>query len=279
MGNDSVITIERAGHVAIVWLDRPEARNAIGQQFFDDLQNVVQQVGEDPEVRVCVLAARGPDFSVGLDLKNPGPAVIDTSSGAASNGGQSRASRAAFVYAHCKKHQAAFSAVAECPKPWIAAVHGFCVGGGLDLIAACDIRVAAADARFSVRETKIAVVADMGTLQRLPGIIGRGNLAELALTGKIIDANRALDMGLIASVHADAGAALAAAREIADEIALNSPLSVQGTKAVIAASEDRFMAQNLDYLALWQGAMLDSHDLREAVIAFREKRPPRFTGS
>ena len=168
--------------------------------------------------------------------------------------------------------------MADCPKPVIAAVHGWCIGGGIDLISACDIRVASADAVFSVRETKIAIVADLGTLQRLPGIVSRGHVAELAYTGKDITADRAAEIGLVNQVLLDADTCHKAAHELAAEIASNSPLAVQGTKAVLRASEGRTVAEGLDYVGVWNAAFLASNDLTEAFTAFLEKRPPKFTG-
>ena len=169
--------------------------------------------------------------------------------------------------------------MAQCPKPVIAAVHGYCIGGGVDLIAACDIRLASADAVLSVREAKVAIVADLGSLQRLPAIIGAGHLAELAFTGKDIDAERAKAIGLVNDVAADAEGVLKAAYGLAQEIAANSPLAVQGTKAVLAANEGRTVAQGLEYVATWNAGMLASDDLTEAMVAFMERRPPKFTGS
>lgn len=174
--------------------------------------------------------------------------------------------------------QDSISAVARCAKPVVAAVHGYCIGGGVDLIAACDIRLASADAVFSVREAKMAIVADLGSLQRLPAIISAGHLAELAFTAKDISAERAKEIGLVNDVAADAEGVLKAARSLASEIAANSPLAVQGTKAVLAANEGRTVAEGLDYVATWNAGMLASDDLVEAVTAFMEKRPPKFTG-
>jgi enoyl-CoA hydratase len=175
--------------------------------------------------------------------------------------------------------QRSVTSVAECPKPVVAAVHGYCIGGGVDLVSACDIRVASADAVFSVRETRVAIVADLGSLQRLPRIIGKGHMAELALTGKDITAARAKEIGLVNDVLADADGALAAARDLAGEIAANSPLAVQGTKAVLAACEDRSVPDGLDYVATWNAGFLGSDDLTEAMTAFMEKRPPQFRGT
>ena len=149
----------------------------------------------------------------------------------------------------------------------------------MDLAAACDIRLASADAVFSVRETKVAIVADLGSLQRLPGIIGKGHVAELAYTGKDITADRALSIGLVNQVRPDAGRrSLGEARAMAAEIAANSPLAVQGTKAVLAAGEGRSVAEGLEYTATWNAGFLASDDLVEAMTAFMEKRPAVFTG-
>jgi len=163
--------------------------------------------------------------------------------------------------------------------PVIAAVHGYCIGGGVDLITACDIRLASSNAIFSVREAKIAIVADLGTLQRLPRIIGAGHVAELALTGKDISAERAAQIGLVNHVCGDSASdVLAAAQELANEIAANSPLSVEGTKSVLAANDGKTVAEGLDYVARWNAMYIQSNDLREAMTAFLERRPPVFTG-
>jgi enoyl-CoA hydratase len=234
-------------------------------------------VSDDPGVRVVIVAAKGPHFSVGLDLKAMGGLL----SGTATAGGErtSAAVRARGARDDVLRLQASITAVAQCSKPVIAAVHGYCIGGGVDLIAACDIRLASADAIFSVREAKVAIVADLGSLQRLPSIIGAGHVAELAFTGKDISAERAKAIGLVNDVAADAEGVLKAAYELADEIAANSPLAVQGTKAVLTANEGRTVAEGLDYVATWNAGMLSSNDLVEAMTAFMERRPPTFSGS
>jgi enoyl-CoA hydratase len=247
-------------------------------------------VGADPDVRAVVIAARGPHFSVGLDLKvmgsmlapPPGP-TSPASPASPAGSGDSAAKPSMAVRARTAREgilamQASVTSVERCPKPVIAAVHGYCIGGGVDVIAACDVRLASADALFSVREAKVAIVADLGSLQRLPRIIGAGHLAELAFTGKDIDAGRARDIGLVNDVLADTDAVHKAAQELAAEIAANSPVAVQGTKAVLAANDGRTVAEGLDYVATWNAGMLPSDDLTEAMTAFLEKRPPRFTG-
>ncbi len=276
-GFDSpVLTIEREEAVATVWLDRPEARNAMGPDLWRDLPRAMAAVAEDDRVRSVVIAAKGPHFSVGLDLKAMGGLLT----GGGTSGGQpaSMAARARAGRTNILHLQESVTAVALCPKPVIAAVHGYCIGGGVDLIAACDIRLASADAVFSVREAKIAIVADLGSLQRLPKIIGAGHVAELAFTGKDINAERAKEIGLVNDVAADPEGVLKAARALAAEIAANSPIAVQGTKAVLAANDGRTVAEGLEYVATWNAGMLASDDLAEAVTAFMEKRPPNFTG-
>ena len=191
----------------------------------------------------------------------------------------SRAATAATARLAIHRMQASISSVAECPKPVVAAVHGYCIGGGVDLITACDIRVASADAVFSVRETKMAIVADLGSLQRLPAIIGAGHLAELAYTGKDVSAEHAREIGLVNHVLPDAASAVEAAQSLAAEIASNSPLVVQGTKTVIQTRDRRSIQDGLDYVAIWNSGFLQSDDLVEAVSAFMEKRPPKFTGN
>ena len=275
-----VLSIEKEEGVATLWLDRPEARNAMGVDLWRDLPRAMEAVGNDDDVRAVIIAAKGPHFSVGLDLKAMGTMLAG--GGGEGHGGSgspaSMAARARAARANIFRLQDAVSAVARCPKPVIAAVHGYCIGGGVDLIAACDIRLASADAVFSVREAKIAIVADLGSLQRLPAIINAGHLAELAFTGKDISAERAKEIGLVNDMAADPDGVLKAARALATEIAANSPIAVQGTKAVLAANEGRTVAEGLDYVAVWNAGMLASDDLTEAVTAFMEKRPPEFTG-
>jgi enoyl-CoA hydratase len=272
-----VLRITQDESVATLWLDRAEARNAMGVDLWRDLPRAMAVLSADAEVRVVVVAAQGPHFSVGLDLKAMGSML--TSGGGGTGGDRpSMAARARSGRTEVLRLQDAITAVARCPKPVIAAVHGYCIGGGVDLIAACDIRLASSDAVFSVREAKMAIVADLGSLQRLPAIISAGHLAELAYTGKDISAERAREIGLVNDVAADVEAVHKAAQGLAVEIASNSPIAVQGTKAVLAANEGRTVAEGLDYVATWNAGMLASDDLTEAVTAFMEKRTPKFTG-
>jgi enoyl-CoA hydratase len=270
--SSEVLTLEVDAHVATLWLDRVEARNAMGSALWRDLPRAAEAVSANHDIRVLIIAAKGPHFSVGLDLKEFGGGF------GAEASSSSKAASSAQSYKAVRAMQASVTSIAELAVPVIAAVHGYCIGGGVDLVSACDIRLCASDAKFSVRETKVAIVADLGSLQRLPKIINAGHLAELAYTGKDIDAQRALAIGLVSEVFADSDAVYDGARALALEIAQNSPLAVQGTKAVLAANDGRSVDEGLEFVARWNTMYLQSNDLREAMTAFMEKRPAVFQG-
>ncbi|MHB1089113.1 MAG: crotonase/enoyl-CoA hydratase family protein [Acidimicrobiales bacterium] len=272
-----VLTLEVSDHIATLWLDRPEARNAMGRALWRDLPRAAAAVQANRSVRVLVIGARGPHFTVGLDLKELGSSLLNGGSDVARD--TSRASANALSYQAVRTMQESISSIAQLSVPVIAAVHGYCIGGGVDLISACDIRLCANDATFSVREAKVAIVADLGTLQRLPRIVSAGHVAELAFTGKDIDAARAFSIGLVNSMHGQsADDVMQGAYALAREIAANSPLAVQGTKAVLAANDGRTVSEGLEFVARWNTMYLQSNDLKEALTAFMEKRPPNFTG-
>ena len=267
MSEKSAFRVEMDGHVAWLILCRPERRNAMGMSFFEELTEHFRQFDRDERVRVVVIRAEGPSFTAGLDLLEASGLFA----------GQGADDREKFKYT-IRDLQESNNAIERCRKPVIAAVHGHCIGGGVDLLSACDIRLAAADAVFSIRETRIAIIADLGTLQRLPYIIGHGWFRELALTGRDFTAQEALQMGFVTRVCADREALIQTAGELADEIAGLAPLTVQGVKEVITYSRDNGVYPGLDYVAQKNAAGLISEDLMEAVTAFMEKRPPVFHG-
>lgn len=269
--SEDVFRIERDGHVATLFLADPDRRNAMGPAFWDGLPQHMADLGADEAVRAVVIAADGPAFSVGLDLKAMGGSI-------AAGGTGSVAAQKLQMRDLVLRLQGSITAVAECPKPVIAAVHGWVIGGAIDLITACDIRVAAVDAVFSIRETKMAMTADVGTLQRLPGIVGRGHVAELAFTGKDIDAARAEKIGLVNDVYPSREEATAAAQSLGAQIAANSPLAVLGVKEMLMSPLREEWDRGLRYVAAWNAAFLPSDDLAEALSAFVEKRPPEFRG-
>lgn len=266
------MTVERGDRIAEVTLIGPSKGNAMGPDFWRELPLVFRALDADPEIRAVVLTGSGEHFSYGLDLPAMMPQWSRYLEGEALAG-----PRTAFLD-EVRTMQDAVSSVAACRKPVIAAVSGWCIGGGVDVISAADLRIASADAKFSVREVRVAIVADLGSLQRLGPIIGEGHLRELALTGRDIDAARAERIGLVNDVHPDPGAALSAARETAATIAANPPLVVQGVKDVVSANTEEQVRTGLRYVAAWNSAFLPSKDLREAVQAFLERREPHYSG-
>lgn len=266
------LTIDVRDRVALVTLIGPGKGNAMGPAFWRELPEAVEALDADPEVRAIVLTGSGRNFSYGLDVA----AMGGTLGAVLAEGAQARP-RLEF-HRHILDMQRATGAVADCRTPTIAAVSGWCIGGGVDLIASVDIRYASAEAKFSIREVKLAIVADMGSLARLPYILSDGALRELALTGKDIDAARAEKIGLVNDVYPDQQACLDAAFATALEIAANPPLTVHGIKDVLDHGRTADVAASLRYVATWNAAFLASKDLGEGLSAMLQKRPPNFTG-
>jgi len=259
--------IVKKDHVAYLILNKPEKRNAMAHDFFTLLVEIFDEFNLDPEVRVVVIKAEGKSFTAGIDLMQLGSLMGD-------GGADSRESLRKLILAG----QESMNSIESCTKPVIAAVHSHCIGGGVDLLSACDIRIASQDAVFSVRETKIGVIADVGTLQRMPYIVGHGWFRELALTGRDFNAEEALQMGFITRICKDQQALFEEADRLAADIAGCPPLTVQGTKDVILFSRDNGIRSGLQYVAQKNAAALKSEDLIEALNAFMEKRTPVYRG-
>ena len=267
-GEYKSVRLERSEAVVEVVLIGPGKGNAMGPDFWREMPELFAALDRDEEVRAIIVRGDGDNFSYGLDLQ----AMMG------SLGMANLAAERTRLLDLVGEMQLGFDRVAACRKPVIAAVNGWCIGGGLDFIAACDIRLASVDARFSLREVKVAIVADLGSLQRLPRIIGDGLTRELAFTGKDITAARALQINLVSEVFETRDAMLEAARRVAREIAENPPLVVQGIKRVMNYCADKSVADGLGYVAAWNAAFLQSNDLVEAMTAFMERRAPRFKG-
>jgi enoyl-CoA hydratase len=265
--------VDQRDGVVEVTLTGPGKGNALGPDFWAEMPPLFRALDADESVRAIVVTGSGANFSYGLDLSAYGRqwAALLTEDGGL-------AKPRTKLHDQVRAMQAALDAVAQCRKPVAAAISGWCIGGGVDLIAACDVRYAGADAKFSVREVRVAMVADMGSLQRLPAIIGDGHFRELALTGKDVDAGHALRIGLVNDVLPTQEAALAAAREFAGQVAANPPLVVQGIKQVLDAERSARVDAGLKLVAAWNSAFLPSMDLLEAMGAFAERRPPEFKG-
>ena len=264
-------TVTRDGAVATVGVAGPGGKPVMDEAFFDELGATFAELDADEDVRAIVVTGAGQHFSFGLDLASAGRSF------AALRAENNAGPRKEFL-ASIRRWQAAFDVLAGTRTPTVAAVTGWCIGGGVDLAVACDVRVASSDAVFSVREAKVGIVADLGSLQRLVGVIGDGHLRELALTGDDISAERAAEIGLVNHVHPSPEEARAAAAELAGRMAANSPLVLQGIKDVLDAERGPRVEAGLRYTAVWNAAFLLSDDLDEAMAAFAEQRAPQFTG-
>ncbi|MBN2125814.1 MAG: crotonase/enoyl-CoA hydratase family protein [Deltaproteobacteria bacterium] len=268
MTGNNVFKTQREGSILWLSLNRPEKRNSISMEVFEGLMRVFPDLDQDPEVRAVIIKGEGKSFCAGMDLEAIG-AILE------GKGADHRDDLRREIL----RLQEAVNVIERCRKPVIAAIHGYCLGGGVDLVCGCDIRIASRDALFSVRETRMAMVPDLGTLQRLPHIVGQGWFRELALTGRDFSAEEALGMGFVTHLCEDQAALFEKAREIASQIVSCSPLAVQGVKEVICYSRDHGVHAGLSYVAQKNAVLLHSEDLMEAFRAFKEKRKPIFKGS
>lgn len=269
--SDSLEIVEQqpGSGVFHLYLNRPSARNALSVSFFADLPRALAAIDACPSASAVVISGRGPHFCSGIDLPSLQSILSPTSS---SDPGRTRER----VRRQILGLQEAFTAFERCRRPVLAAVNGACVGGGVDLVVACDVRYCTEDAYFHVKEVDLALAADLGTLQRLQRIVGYGNAAEMALTGRRVGAAEAKQMGLVSRVYKTREEMDSAVNAIALDIAEKSPLAVTGTKTVLLKSRDLTVEQGLDYVATWNAAMLISDDLEEAVKAAIQKRKPAF---
>ncbi|XP_010896830.1 delta(3,5)-Delta(2,4)-dienoyl-CoA isomerase, mitochondrial isoform X1 [Esox lucius] len=256
-----------ATSITHVELHRPEKRNAMNKAFWSEMVECFTQISGDPECRVVVVSGAGKVFTAGIDLMDMASVFQHEGGDVARNAWNMRRIIA--------KYQESFTVIERCPKPVVVAVHGACIGGGVDLITACDIRLCTQDAWFQVKEVDIGLAADVGTLQRLPKVIGSRSLVnELALTARKMYADEAKDSGLVSHVFPDKEAMMAGALEMAREIAGRSPVAVQGTKVNLIYSRDHSVAEGLDYMATWNMSMLQSEDIVKSAVASMEKKSP-----
>jgi len=256
------------GAIAHVALNRPNKLNAMNGTMFTEIGKAFRWLSDKEGVRAVVLSANGKHFTAGLDLKESG-SVLGQNDG-----------DPARVREKLRRHilhlQDCFTALEECRAPVIAAIHGACLGGGIDLISACDMRIASSDAWFAIQEINVAIVADVGTLQRAPYLLPNGILRELALTGRKFVVEEASKYGFVNSVENDRQAAIEAAMAMAKEIASKSPLAVAGTKAVLNHSRDHTIRDGLDYVATWNSGQLLGEDLMKAAMAALTRESVEF---
>ena len=258
-------------HIAHVILSRGDELNTMIKDFWTELPNLIDEISDKGQARVILISAEGKHFTAGMDLGN-----FTDSELAEKNKHKGLQNEA--IYRLTKDLQYSFSSLEKSRIPVIVAINGACVGGGVDMISACDIRYATKDAFFCIQETNLGLVADVGTLQRLPKLIPEGIVRELALTGRKLGADEAEKFGLISEIFDDHESMLNHAMDMAREIASKSPLAISGIKEVINYSRDHSVDESLNYVALWNAAMKYEDDLKETFIAKMEKREEKFEG-
>jgi enoyl-CoA hydratase len=263
------LSVSLENHIATVCLNRPEKANAMSAAMWQEIRQAFQWVDVTPEARVAVLRGEGKYFTAGIDLQmmmGLGPQIQNECDG------RTREALRRVIL----DLQDTLTSLERCRKPVLAAIHGGCIGGGIDLITCADMRYCSTDAYFTIKEIDIGMTADVGTLQRLPKLVGEGIVRELAYTGRSFDAQEAKNIGLVNRLFDSREALYAGVHEIAATIAAKSPLSIRGTKEMITYVRDHSVADSLNYIATWNAAMLMSQDLTEAMTANMAKKAPSF---
>ncbi|SNR92097.1 MULTISPECIES: crotonase/enoyl-CoA hydratase family protein [Pseudomonas] len=268
MAEYKAFQVELADKIAHVQINRPEKINAMNVDFWSEIIEIFRWIDETDEVRVVVLSGAGKHFSSGIDLMMLAQVANDL--------GKDVGRNADVLRRKILQLQASFNAVDQCRKPVLAAIQGYCLGGAIDLVSACDMRYCTEDAQFSIKEIDMGMAADVGTLQRLPRIIGDGMMRELAFTGRTIDGHEAREIGLVNRTYADQSALLDGVMQLAGQIAEKSPVAIRGTKEMIRYMRDHRVDDGLEYIATWNAAMLQSADLRVAMAAHMSKQKPEF---
>ena len=255
--------------VAHVVIDRPEKVNSFNETTWKELKAIFEHIDKDPEVRVAVLSGEGKLFCAGIDLQ-----MLMSVKNVENIECAGRRSETILRFIH--DLQDSINSIEKCSKPVLAAIHNGCIGGGVDIVAACDMRYCSEDAYFTIKEIDMGMVADLGTLQRLPKFVKPAAVAEMAYTGKKVGAQEAKEIGLVNDHFSDKETMLAEVQKLAETIASKSPLSVRGTKEILRHTRDHSVADGLHHMAVWNAAMLLSDDLTAAFMAAMSKQPPSF---
>ena len=267
-------SVEISAQIAHIVMSRPEKRNSMVASFWDELPRIISDIDENSRARVIVLSSTGPHFTAGIDTSaftaDGDLLQID------SEDPSEQRQRGAKFYDTVNRLQQTFSCLEQCRLPVLAAIQGGCIGGGVDLVTACDMRYATADAFLTIFETNIGMTADVGTFPRLVKLIPEGIVRELAYTGRRMPAAEAHSAGLVNQVFPDQETMLAAVMEIATEIASKAPLAVYGCKRIINYSRDHSTSDSLDYIGIWNASMFQLDEVREAMLANKTGQPASF---
>ncbi len=268
MSEFQTLALQQEGAIATLTLNRPEKANALNMRMWEELGQAMAQVDAEESVRVVIIQGAGKHFCSGIDLMDFS-AVFNSKIKCE---GRKREQLRQMII----KLQNCLTAIETCRKPVIAAIQGGCIGGGVDLVACCDMRYMTTDAYFQIKEIDIGMTADVGTLQRLPYIIGDGLMRELSYTGRKVQAEEAVASGLANRAYNDRDQMQTEVHALAESIAAKSPLAIRGTKEMLKYTRDHTVADSLNYVATWNAAMLISEDIQEAMMAQMQKRAPVF---
>ena len=261
------LTIE--DKVATVKINRPDKANSLDFAGWKELKQIFANLNDEPTARVLVIRGEGKHFCAGMDLG----ALMQI---AQSYDGNCEARKREMFSKNLQELQDAITSIADCTKPVIAAIHGACVGAGVDLVSACDMLYCTDDAYFCIKEVDMGLVADMGTLQRLPRKIPQGLVNELSYTGRKMPGTEAALVGLCNKAFSQQEDLYQYANEVAKQIAEKSPVVVRGTKKVLAYAQEHSIKDGLEYIKVWNAGMIYSNELMEAMQASMEKRKPVF---
>jgi enoyl-CoA hydratase len=254
--------------VAEISLNRPDAVNSMNGDFWQELPAIVQTLDEQSTARVIILSSVGKHFTAGMDLS-----VL---SNLGSDPEVEPARAAEKLRRWILGLQDTFTALEKARMPVIAATQGACIGGGVDMICATDMRFCTSNAYFNIKETELGITADVGTLQRIQHVMPSGLARELAYSSRNLSADEAAACGFVNKVYADQEQMLEAVRALATDIARHSPLAVHGTKAMLNYSREHSIEDSLNHMATWQAGMMKTPDIDEAMSAMSEKRTPKF---
>lgn len=257
------------GPVAHIELNRPEKANALSAKMWREIREAFVWLDDTEQLRVGVLSGRGKYFCSGIDFEFLIQVEAEVEQ-------LSEGRKQERLHQWIVELQDCVSSLERCRKPVLAAIQGVCMGGGLDFASACDLRYATVDCRFSVKEVDLGIVADTGTLQRLPHLVGQGVTRELAFTGHEFDGAQGRAMGLVNEVYEDKTAMMREVMTLAASIAEKSPLTIRGIKETLNFSRDHSVEQGLAFVALRNAGMLLSADIEEALTAQVQKRKPKF---
>ena len=254
--------------IAEVRLNRPTAINAMNTDFWRELPAIINTLDNLGSVRVVILSASGKHFTAGMDLQ----VFEDMTTEDNIEPARAAEKQRRWIMAL----QDVFSALEKSRMPVISAIQGACIGGGVDMICATDIRLCTSNAFFNIKETELGITADIGTLQRILHVMPSGLARELAYTSRNFAADEALKCGFVNNVYDSQEEMLNAAHQLARSIAKHSPMAVNGVKEMLNYSRDHSVADSLNHMATWQGGMLQNQDILEAMTAAKEKRVPGF---